>query len=296
MEYGKDITLLLQDLNKATGLPLMLKDGPLDEDETAARLRGLLASLQSANTKSAFFLQYVQGLLSEDDIVKGFHRFHVKESTSWVLFLLESLRPYPESTLSILGNLDNAGRDMILPADTSHLILLRQLKALPDDDELRQMALTVVDTLETETMCGFCISFDCACHGTRRLPVCYQNAAAAMRIGSLFSSSQRLYCYRDMGLEKLFYQLPREACISYLEENLGGVDFRNLDAETLSTIQTFFDNGLNIAETARSLFLHRNTLIYRLDKIERLIGLDIRKFQDAVTCRVAMLLAARLNQ
>jgi carbohydrate diacid regulator len=111
-----------------------------------------------------------------------------------------------------------------------------------------------------------------------------------MKVGETFYSERHIYAYAELGLGSLLYQIPREACLTYLNRTLPGLDFRQLDAETLNTIKTFFTCNLNIAETARALYMHRNTLVYRLDTFKKQTGLDIRKFEDAINCQIGLLL------
>lgn len=292
MEYEKQLSLLLEELEATTGIRMTIADTHLSQAETITRLQQLLGAWQPPDNRDAFLLRYFQGQLSAADIHAGIQRFHIEESALRVLFLLESFQPYTDIAHSVLSNLCSLGADTLIEVDERHMLLIRRLKSSVSQETLQHMAATMTDMLATESLCTFRIAFDTICSGFDELPSSYQNTAAAMKIGTIFYSSQRIYPYQSLDLGKLFIHLPREACIDYLQENLGGFDLRTLDEETLHTIRTFFDSNLSIAETARKLFLHRNTLIYRLDKLKKMTGLDIRNFQDAVTCKIAMLLNA----
>jgi carbohydrate diacid regulator len=83
-------------------------------------------------------------------------------------------------------------------------------------------------------------------------------------------------------------------CEMFIKEIFGERNI-DLDDETMVTIQKFFENSLNISETARQLYIHRNTLVYRLERLEKMIGLDIRKFEDAMTFKIAMMVIAHMD-
>ncbi|MCR4798187.1 MAG: helix-turn-helix domain-containing protein, partial [Lachnospiraceae bacterium] len=113
----------------------------------------------------------------------------------------------------------------------------------------------------------------------------------ALHLGVIFKNGKRIHSYHDLSLEKLMYSVPGEDAREYLTDNLSSADISALDNEMRSTIKALFQNQLNLADAAKDLYIHRNTLVYRLDKIEKLTGLDLRKFDDAVCCKVALILS-----
>jgi carbohydrate diacid regulator len=135
------------------------------------------------------------------------------------------------------------------------------------------------------------VAFDHTVEDPELLPQSYQHAYLALEIGSLFFASETVLSYHRLGLEKLIFQLPEAACREFLSDHFANFDFKELDNESRSTIQAFLDNGLSIAETSRALYVHRNTLIYRIDKFEKQTGLDIRKFDDAMICKIGLMIA-----
>ena len=296
MEYSSKLKHVLQQLENETGISFEITDSTLDEVETIAKIRDFLSFYQTRDNRNLFLSRFLLGQLSSEETLRGMQRFHIEESTLRVLFLLESRQPYDPSTISVLSNLYSSGADVIIELDSTHIVVMRQLNKQHSAAWIKKNALHLVDTLETEVMVSFSVSYDGCCASFFDLPASYQNLHAAMRIGKIFYSSERIFDYRDLGLGKLLYHLPKDVCRTYLEDNFGGVDYGNLDDETLHIIHTFFDTGLSIAETARKLFMHRNTLVYRLDKIQKLTGLDIRQFEDAVTCKVGMMLGTLLEQ
>ena len=290
MDYSSKLTQLLQQLEVETGITFTVADSTLDEAETLAKVRDFLSFYQTRDNRNLFLSRFFLGQLSPEEILRGKQRFHIEESTLRVLFLLDCKQPYDPAVISVLSNLNASGADMIVELDSLHIAVIRQLKHSLSDQALRKAALGLVDTLEAETMVSFAVAYDSCCEAFSQLPVSYQNCHAALRIGNIFYSSERVFGYRELGLGKLLYYVPREVCYHYLEDNFGSLDYRDLDDETLHIIHTFFDSGLSIAETARKLYMHRNTLVYRLDKIQKLTGLDIRRFEDAVTCKIGLML------
>ena len=118
----------------------------------------------------------------------------------------------------------------------------------------------------------------------------YREAQAALEVGRVFDTDKNIVSYENLGIGRLIYQLPTTLCEMFLNEVFKKGSIEALDRETLSTIQCFFENNLNVSETSRTLYMHRNTLMYRLDKIERVTGLNLRKFSDAVTFRLITIL------
>lgn len=247
------------------------------------------------NSRTSFLQQFLTGHMTAEEISKGAHRFHMEESTLRVLFLLAFKQPYDASVLTILSSLFAMGADDIIEIDETHIVMIRQLKAPISPEETEQMALNMLDTLNTEAMLSVKIAFAGTAERLSQLPLLYQNASSALEIGNVFYSAESILSYQKLGLGKLIHSLPREACEEYLREKLNDIDLYQLDEETLHTIHTFFDSGLSIAESARQLYIHRNTLVYRLEKIQKLTGLDIRQFDDAVTCKIAMMLSDYLH-
>lgn len=294
MKQSSTLDQILQQLETETGISFCVKDSILDEAETVAKIRDMLSFYQTRDNRNLFLCRFLLGQLSAEEIQNNLQHFCIENEVPRILFLLESRQPYDPTVISVLSNLYAAGADMIVEMDTTHIVILRQLKRIPSTETIQQMAFHLIDTLETEAMASFCVSYDNCCSHVYDLPACYQNLHAAMKIGTIFYSSQRIFSYGNLGLGKLLYHLPKEICQNYLKDNFGSLNYKELDDETLHIIHTFFDSGLNIAESARKLYMHRNTLVYRLDKIEKLLGLDIRKFEDAITCKVGMMLETYL--
>lgn len=279
---------LLEQLKKETGLDLSLTPASDPMRDRTALLQ-LIKTLRSASGRSSFLRDLLLGQIDEADIHMAPHRLPMDEGLSGALLLLFFEKPHSSMEVSILSNIYNAAVCDVVPMDEHNIVLIRTLES-QEAEILSSMAEEVLAIIQTEALQNVCIAYDTVSPEPEALPGAYRNASLAMKIGRTFYADRNIYAFRELGLGSLLYQLPRDACISYLERSLPGVDLRTLDAETLNMIRTFFACDLNIAESARSLYMHRNTLVYRLDTLKKQTGLDIRKFDDAIRCQIALLL------
>ena len=180
--------------------------------------------------------------------------------------------------------------------DDNEVLVLHFRHKEHDISELEETASYLVDTMNTEALASVSVSYDSMALDFSELPLTYRHLKAAMKIGRTFRTSERIFGYHSLGLGKLISSISDESAREFLEEELPGIDFRQFDSETMNTIEVFFASGLNIAEAARALYLHRNTLVYRLDKFKKTTGCDLQNFDDAVKIRIGMLLSQKLNQ
>lgn len=295
MNKSEQIEELLDQLQSTTGIRFAVTDAQVDEDEALIVLKKMLRAQHNGTSRDAFLRSLILGLLDEQEITDGIHRFHLERNGCYFLVLLESRQPFSALEQSVFVTFFSSGADTLIMTDESHLAVLRQLNATPTDDALRQMIYDMAGTLEAEAMIPLRIAYDRAVTSLDDLPEVFSRISTALSIGSTFSATEHIYWTHDLGMGKLIYELPEKTCVEYLEDHFRGLCLSDLDDETLHTIYTFLDSGLSIAECARKLFLHRNTLIYRLDKIEQLTGLDIRRFDDAMVCRTALMLLTYLD-
>ena len=123
----------------------------------------------------------------------------------------------------------------------------------------------------------------------------FKEAQTALEVGKVFDTDKAIVSYDNLGIARLIYHLPTTLCETFLHEVFKRGSIESLDHETLFTIQKFFENNLNVSETSRKLFVHRNTLVYRLEKIQKKTGLDVRVFEDALTFKIAMMVADHMK-
>jgi carbohydrate diacid regulator len=151
------------------------------------------------------------------------------------------------------------------------------------------MAKSIADTLNSEFYAKVTIGIGTVTENIKELARSYKEAQVALEVGKVFDNEKNIVSYENLGIGRLIYQLPSTLCEMFLHEVFKKGSLESLDQETLMTIQCFFENNLNVSETSRKLFVHRNTLVYRLEKIRKLTGLDLRELEHAITFKVALM-------
>ena len=193
--------------------------------------------------------------------------------------ILEQMRP-------VFGN---NNRDFITAVDENNVIIV---KALTENDEMKEIehyTANLIEWLETEGYSESRISYGTIVQEIKEVSRSYKEAKMAMDVGKIFFDERRVIAYSELGIGRLIYQLPIPLCKMFIREIFGGKSPDDFDEETLTTISKFFENSLNVSETSRQLFIHRNTLVYRLDKLQKSTGLDLRVFEDAITFKIALM-------
>ena len=158
-----------------------------------------------------------------------------------------------------------------------------------NEEQLTGKHHVVIDMLNTEAMSSAHIAYGTIVNDIREVSRSYKEANMALDVGKIFYSDKNVVAYNRLGIGRLIYQLPLPLCQMFIREIFDGKSPDDLDEETLSTINKFFDNSLNVSETSRQLYIHRNTLVYRLDKLQKTTGLDLRVFDDAITFKIALM-------
>lgn len=296
MEYQEHVEKLLEELEADTGIRFSIDENNNNNSDTIKKLSRLIHRFKGDENRGFFFRQFLLGQLSRDEIKEKRLLYHMDQNRPWTVFVIAFAKPYEPYVLRMISSLFAPGADHTVEMDRTHLVVVRQLKAPASDEEVKEMAEAIVGTLGTEAMLSVKVSYDRCCDDLSGLPLAYQHCNQAMEIGQLFLERQSVFGYHELGLGKLVFSLDPMVCREYLEDHLGSFDFKELDPETRNTIRVFFDSGLSIAETARSLYVHRNTLVYRIDKLQKQTGLDIRRFDDAITMNIAMLMDEYLKR
>ncbi len=180
-------------------------------------------------------------------------------------------------------------RDFVINIDSENIVLIKELKEVISGDAVEKMAQQIIDTVQTESMMRILIGVSTVAENIGALNNAYKEAQVALEVGKVFDEEKYILNYESLGIGRLIYQLPIRLCELFLQEVFKKGDITLLDNETILTINKFFENDLNVSETSRQLFVHRNTLVYRLEKIYKLTGLDLRKFDQAIVFKVAMM-------
>ena len=212
------------------------------------------------------------------------------------VFLIEAKNEGENLILETLKGLYSTGtKDFVTAVDEKHVILVRALEKTDDYQKLAQIARELVDTLNMEAMVSVRVSYGTIIEELKDVSKSYKEADMALEVGRVFYSDKNILAYNELGIGRLIHQLPSSLCEMFLEEVFQGNVADQFEEEELTTVYTFFDNNLNISETARQLYVHRNTLVYRLEKIQKKTGLDVRVFDDALTFKIAMMVADHMK-
>ena len=281
---------LLEQLSKASGIKFEIADSELSDEETVNKLKEMVVRFNVLDSKSSFYRAFLTRELSYSDAAGYIHRFHIDENAIRMVFYLESQIDYSKEAVSLLKSLLPDSQDALVQIDTKHIAVIVHFDTLPTDEDILQYCNEFLDMLESEAFLSFKVSYDLPINKFTELPNSYKDIVLAMHIGNIFRSSDHVYSYSTMGLGRLLYNIPEEEVETYLNNHINIDILAQLDVETLNLLEAFFDNDLSLAETSRKMFIHRNTLIYRLDKFADLTGYDVRKFSDAITVKLSLML------
>ena len=212
------------------------------------------------------------------------------------VFLVRQLGHADVTTVDVLGNMfPDRTQDFVLSINETDIAVVKQITATTTNEDLEKIARAMEDTLKNELFIRSVIGIGTVAEHLRSLADAYKEAQTAIEVGKVFDTDKTVMHYENLGIGRLIYQLPTTLCDIFLSEVFKKNSIDSLDQETLFTINKFFENNLNVSETSRKLFVHRNTLVYRLEKIKKLTGLDLRQFDHAIVFKVALMVRKYLS-
>ena len=230
------------------------------------------------------------------DVYNRAKKLHIPVEARRVVLLVETKNEKDQDAIEILKNLFvSRTNDFITAIDEKNIIIVRNLEETDNYESIESIAKMIVDMLNAEAMSQVRVSYGNIINEIKDVSRSYKEAKMALDVGKIFYVEKTIVGYNNLGIGRLIYQLPMPLCEMFMKEVFGGKLPESLDDETLNTINKFFDNNLNISETSRQLFLHRNTLVYRLEKIQKSTGLDIRVFDDALTFKIALMVSSYME-
>jgi len=267
-------------------------------DEMAAKFVSIVA-ITLANTKQYFDEKYdknnfvknviLDNILPGDIFIKS-KELHFETEAYRVAMLIRLSDKSDVSAFDILqGLFPEKQKDFIINVNETDLVLVKEVKSSNDNKDLEKLAKSIIDILGSELYLKAYIGIGTIVDNVKDLPRTFKEAQVALEVGKVFDTEKFIISYDNLGIGRLIYQLPTTLCEMFLSEVFKKGSIESLDYETLFTIQKFFENNLNVSETSRKLFVHRNTLVYRLEKIRKLTGLDLRKFDHAIVFKVALM-------
>lgn len=237
---------------------------------------------------------FIQNLLLDNlllvDIYNRAKKLHVDVVAPRAVFLIETRLDKDSIVTELLkGMFSSQGGDYITAVDESSVILIKALEQTTTYENLCDVAHTIVAMMNAEAMLNVRVAFGTVVQELKDVSKSYKEAKLALDVGKIFYAERNVVAYSTLGIGRLIYQLPINLCRIFIEEIFGDNVPNDLDEETLVTINKFFENNLNVSETSRQLFVHRNTLVYRIEKIQKSTGLDLRNFEDALTFKIALM-------
>ncbi|NLV49801.1 MAG: PucR family transcriptional regulator [Clostridiales bacterium] len=212
------------------------------------------------------------------------------------VFLVRQVDKVDSATIEVLqGLFPDRQKDFIFSVSDTDVVLIKELSPSTESKDLGRIAAQINGTLSSELFVKSVIGVGSIAKHLRELAERYKEAQVAIEVGKVFDDGKNVIHYDNLGIGRIIYQLPTTLCEMFLSEVFKKSPIDSLDQETLYTINKFFENNLNVSETSRKLFVHRNTLVYRLEKIKKLSGLDLREFDDAIVFKVALMVKKYLN-
>ena len=243
------------------------------------QIESILESYAEKNDKNAFMQKLLLGNYTDVEAFNRARKLHISSSARRAVFLVETRQSKDEHALATIKNIFSARtHEFITTIDTRGIIVVRELTSAETYDDLENIAHMLVDMLGTEAMTQAWVAYSNTANDLKDLSNAYKEARTALEIGKIFYAERNVFGYRTLGIGRLLYQLPVSICEMFIQEIFGDESLDSIDGETLAIIRTFFENNLNVSETSRQLFIHRNTLVYRLDKIQKKTNLDLRNF------------------
>lgn len=273
-------------------------------DELAGRYANILAvSLSSIKQyydekydRNNFVKNVVMDNILPGDIYIKARELNFTGDATRVALLIRTLVNNDISAYDVIQNLfPSKQKDFVFNINQNDIVLIKTINPDISSKDLEKLARSIVDTLSSEFYTKCSVGIGTPVSGIKELARSFKEAEIALEVGKVFDTEESIVNYDNLGIARLIYQLPTTLCETFIKEifNQGGIE--SLDHETLFTIHKFFENNLNVSETSRKLFVHRNTLVYRLEKIRKLTGLDLREFDHAIVFKIALMVKKYLT-
>ena len=255
------------------------------------QIHNLAIAYKERFDRNNFFQNLLLDNLLLVDIYNRAKKLHIDVTIPRAVFLVETRMEKDSMVTELLKSMfSSQNGDYITAVDESSVILIKALDESDGADSLKHTANTIADMMNTELMLNVKVAYGTIVPELKDVSKSYKEAKMALDVGKIFYAEKNVVAYSTLGIGRLIYQLPVNLCKIFIDEIFGSRSIPDeIDEETLNTINKFFENNLNVSETSRQLFVHRNTLVYRIEKLEKTTGLDIRTFDDALTFKIALM-------
>jgi len=269
------------------------------DDPAASGYAGLLAAHFSSlkkyydekYDKNSFIKNIIVDNILPGDVLYRAREMSLPLDVSRAVFLVRTSQKIENSTIEVMQNLfPDRNTDYVVVIDEKDVVVVKEVDSKIEMEDLNEIAHSVIDVLAADELMKASVGISSVIGSIQELARAYRESRVALEVGNVFDVEKDVVNYNNLGIGRLIYQLPTTLCDLFMSEVFKKEDISVLDDEIISTIQKFFENNLNVSETSRKLFVHRNTLVYRLDKIKRVTGLDLREFDHAIVFKVAMMI------
>lgn len=276
-------------------------EGTDDAADKYAAMRAVsLQSLKQFHDEKFDRLNFIKNVVMDNimpgDIYAKAREKHFVTDIPRVVLIIRVDQQKDMSTFDVVQNLfPDKQKDFVFDTSENDTVLIKELKKGIETKDIEKLAASIVDTLNVEYYIKATVGIGTQVSNIKDLASSFKEAQIALEVGKVFDTEKSIVNYENLGIARLIYQLPTTLCEMFLKEVFKQGSIDSLDQETLFTIQSFFENNLNVSETSRGLFVHRNTLVYRLEKIRKITGLDLREFDDAIIFKVALMVKKYLQ-
>lgn len=255
-----------------------------------SQIQNLMIAYKERFDRNNFFQNLILDNLLLVDIYNRAKKLHIPVEQRRAVFLMETKNEKDMNAMETLKSLFSPQQgDYVTAVDEKNLILIKNLSDDEDYNDLEQVGKMIVDMMNTEAMTKVRVAYGTIVKEIKEVSKSYKEAKMALDVGKIFYEEKEIVAYNSLGIGRLIYQLPINLCQIFMKEIFGDNIPDDMDEETITTINKFFDNNLNVSETSRQLYVHRNTLVYRIEKIQKATGLDLRVFDDALTFKIALM-------
>ena len=256
----------------------------------AFQIQSLLVAYKERFDKDNFIKNLLLDNLLLVDIYSRAKKLHVQPEAKRVTMVIEGRAGKDSNLLELMrSNFGANSKDFITAVDENNVIVVKEIEGADTNAEIDKVAAGYQSFLEKEGVANVRVAYGTSVKEIKEVSRSFKEAKMAMDVGKIFFDERTVIAYSELGIGRLIYQLPIPLCKMFIREIFGGKSPDDFDEETLTTIMKFFENSLNVSETSRQLFIHRNTLVYRLDKLQKTTGLDLRVFEDAITFKIALM-------
>ena len=256
----------------------------------AFQIQNLIIAYKERFDKDSFIKNLLLDNLLLVDIYNRAKKLHIEVDVRRVVMILELNQEKDHNSIETLKTMfGGKNRNFITAVDEKSVIIVRELEEGEDYADIDRLGHSFMDTLGLSIEDGTHMAYGTIVNELKEVSRSYKEARMALDVGKIFFGDRNVIAYSSLGIGRLIYQLPIPLCKMFIKEIFNGKSPDDFDEETLTTIDKFFENNLNVSETSRQLYIHRNTLVYRLDKLQKSTGLDLRVFEDAITFKIALM-------